>query len=384
MLNFLNNILGYVEIEISGEELEKILNLAHKNKLAIWNLKYKNRSLVGKVKPKEFKKLLGIKKETNSKIRIVKRKGIIFKINKYRGRTGLLIGAILFFCILKGFSFFVLGVEIKSNKPIDKVKVASVLSENGIKEWTLRHKIDTNYAAQRIILSLPELDWASVNIEGSLVTVNLHSDEEKKSDTSPSNLVAKYDSIIKRIDVTSGETLKSIGDTVAKGEVLVSGVSQNAKTTVFEKSKGEIFAETKHTFSKSGYIKEEKYVYEKTKKRRVLNVFSLKIPLYVGSIKSHYSSKQTEKTYKVFGQKLPIGYTEKTFKLKTKKTVITKKEKLTEKLKEEIMSEIKAEKYETYKIENTDIKHEKNALTVEITVSALENIATEQKIRFEQ
>ena len=48
------------------------------------------------------------------------------------------------------------------------------------------------------------------------------------------------------------------------------------------------------------------------------------------------------------------------------------------------MSEIKAEKYETYKIENTDIKHEKNALTVEITVSALENIATEQKIRFEQ
>ncbi len=383
MLNFLNNILGYAEIEIWGDNLEKFLNLAHKKKLSIWSLKYKNRVLTGKIKPKQFKELFQIKKETNSKIKILKRKGIIFKTNKYKGRTGLLTGAILFLSILKAFSFLVLGVEIKSNKPFDKESVISVLRDNGIKEGAIRSKIDTNYAAQKILLSIPNLDWASVNIEGSIVTVNLHSDTEKKSNTSPSNLVAKYDCIITKIDVTSGETLKNIGDTAAKGEILVSGISQNAQTTVFEKSKGKILAITEHTFSKTGYIKEKKYVNDKVKRRKVLNIFSLKIPLYIGSIKDCYTSKQNTKTYKIFGKKLPVGYTEKTFYIKKKRTVVTPKEKLTEKLTESILKEIKSQKYQSFNIENKSIKNNINALTVEITVSAIENIAKEQKIKFE-
>ena len=58
----------------------------------------------------------------------------------------------------------------------------------------------------------------------------------------PTNLKAAADGIIKRIDVTSGNCIVKVGDTVAKGDILVSGMEERADGTKFVHSAGRVTA----------------------------------------------------------------------------------------------------------------------------------------------
>ena len=177
--------------------------------------------------------------------------------------------------------------------------------------------IDTSKAKEQLLIKLNGLAWASFNIEGCRLTVEVSEIKNNtQSETQPSNLLAKVDGVIRHINVNSGNCLVKVGDAVVKDDVLVSGTIELTQAGVISKvkSKGEIIAETERIFTVTVPKKQTKSVTSDKKTiKRVLSFFSVKIPLFLGETKEPFICKTEVNKFKLFNEKIPISITKKIF-----------------------------------------------------------------------
>ena len=98
-----------------------------------------------------------------------------------------------------------------------------------------------------------------------------------------------------------------------KGDILVSGIVENLSSTTFVNSKGTITAFSIRDISVTEKYKQKIFIKtDKIKKRNVLELFTLKIPLYLGKIKSSSIDTYTSENVKLLGECLPIVKYKKT------------------------------------------------------------------------
>ena len=78
-------LFGYVRIEVEGYYIERFINICTNNKILIWNLKReKGVKLYLNIGINDFRKLSTIAMKTNCKIKILRKKGIPFLLNRYK------------------------------------------------------------------------------------------------------------------------------------------------------------------------------------------------------------------------------------------------------------------------------------------------------------
>ena len=83
----LNYIIGYLRISIEGYYIERFINICKNNKIGIWNLKRdKEINLKFNVGIRDFKEICKIAKKVRCKIKIERKKGLPFLINRYKKR----------------------------------------------------------------------------------------------------------------------------------------------------------------------------------------------------------------------------------------------------------------------------------------------------------
>lgn len=323
MLFLYRLFLGILDIEIYGIFPEKVLNLCEKNKISIWNIRFKKGKICCKINVRDFKKLPKIFKKQGVRLHITKRFGIPFFTNKYKRRFGVFAGALIFLILINYLSTFVWVIKVEGNSRVDNKEILSQCSEIGITEGISHKKLDFKTKAQELLLISDKLSWASFNIEGCVLTLNVTEITEKdNSNTAAQNLVADSDGIITHIDVSVGNCVVKVGDTVNKGDVLVSGIIENEQGTKFVKSRGKIIAETIVTETLTQNYKFKETVFTgKQKSKTVLEIFTFKIPLYLGSEKGEYDSESKVENLKLFDRLLPIRLYKKRFIFKTEQEV---------------------------------------------------------------
>lgn len=381
MLNVIRFVKGYVKIEIYGVYAEKILSVCAKNGIRLFNIRCKRKCITAYVTVKDFMKIKDAKRGIKAKIKIVKKCGLPFMIQRYKKRTGFFAGLAVFFIILEIMSLFVWNISIKGNTKTKKSEILGALEELGIKEGTFSYNIDPEITAQRLLLKCGSLNWASVNIEGSFVTVNVNEEKKKliKTPTYPSNLLASADGIIEKIDVLSGETAVKVGDPVKKGDLLVSGTKQTNNSTLFLASVGKITAKTVREYKKSGKYYSSYSASLPAKTYKTLFFYGVKVPLFLRSPKEPYIIKSKSEA-SLFGGKVPVRVKSIKVSSAENKKIRYSLSGLKAHLNREIDKEIKKSNIKDYKTLSTKTIKEKDGLTVIRTVTAEENIAKRQKI----
>ena len=376
--------VGFIEAEFSGDVAEVILNICAKNGISLWNIRRRGKKIRCYITVRDFKALPSIAKKSGIRAHILKKMGLPFIINRYKRRFGIPAGAALFFCFLYFMSAFIWTEEVNGNKTIPASEILAVCETIGIKEGVLKGKINPQIAKQELLLSQDGLAWASVNIEGSLASVNVTEAKEKEQDNSTAtNLKAAADGIITKIDVTSGNCVVKVGDTVAKGQLLVSGVIERENSTRFVHSSGSITARTEREITVSADFK--RTVSEKTgeiKKRSVLSFFGIKIPLYLGSVKGGFESRTDTKEAELLGKTLPIRLTTKYFQMTDEKQVTLSKKKLLKELDELLKNRVKGENIDIFEVKNRQYDETEDGITLKAVISAEENIAEPEILLF--
>lgn len=376
--------VGFIEAEISGDVAEVILNICAKNGISLWNIRRKGKKIRCCITVTDFKTLPRFAKKSGTRVHILKRFGLPFFINRYRRRFGIPVGAVLFFCFLFFMSAFVWTVEIKGNKTIAEEEILASCEKIGIKEGVLKSKIDPQIAKQELLLMQNKLAWASVNLEGSIASVNVTEVKEKEEDNSiATNLKAAADGIITKIDVTSGNCVVKVGDTVAKGQLLVSGVIERENSTRFVHSSGSITAKTEREIRVSADF--ERTVSVKTgklKKRSVLSFFGIKIPLYLGSVNGSFESHTEKNDFKLLGEKLPISIQTRHFEMTNEKVVIVSKDILLKDLDGLLKAEAQKNNIGVFEFKNREYEETKDGITLKAIIAAEENIAEPEILLF--
>ena len=326
ILRFLN---GYLIIKIMGDDREKLINRATINGIILKNFRSEKDYITVLINLKDFKKLRKIKRKTDAKIKIFKKRGIPFIIGKYKKRTGFLTGIILFFIILETMSGFIWKIDVHGNKNIDDKTIINSCKKIGISEGKRYKKSILDKKSQELLLDLDNLSWAAINEEGCILSVDVSEIKDKNNKEKPGNIKSSADGIITKIDITSGMPLVKVGDAVSKDELLVSGIIEGKNTTQFVKSKGDIFADTQRSVEST-----EDYrivIKEKTKKREkraVLSLFGLKIPLFIGDCTEENVNSTTHKQFKLLKKEIPIALTVKEYTICDTKKEIRSKNKL--------------------------------------------------------
>lgn len=372
---------GILEVEFSGVYPEKTLNLCAQNKIGIWNTRFMVQKIRLFITVKDFRKLPKILKKSGIKAHILKKKGFPFFIEKYKKRFGIFAGIALFFAVLQFMSGFIWIIEVEGNKTVETKKILSVCSDLGIKTGVKSDSIDTKNSPQSLLLRMDELAWGSFNIEGCKLTVNVSEVTSKKEDNSvATNLKASADGVIKKIDVTSGNCVVKVGDTVKKGDVLVSGIIENASETKFVHSIGSIIAETQETVRfNEPFLKKVKYPLGKQKKKSVIEIFNLKIPLYIGKESGNFETKIQHNALELFSQKLPIILHTKKFQFIKSETKKQSYSEVCDILENRLIVESKDN---NYIIKSKELSQDKEGVTLSAVVCKKQDITYSENIIF--
>lgn len=223
---------GYVTIVIEGFFVERFINICRNNNIVLLDIERENNTyLKVKILKSDFRDIRHIAKKTKCKVKIERKSGLPFFVNKYRKRKifaiAILVIAIFIFILTK----FIWNIEITGNDKISEEEIMSIISEYGINRGILKKNIDTEKISNAIRLERDDISWIGITIKGTNVKVSVKESIETPDVINRNeicNVVAKEDAVISKIVVHSGTPRVEIGAEVKKGDILVEGVMEGA------------------------------------------------------------------------------------------------------------------------------------------------------------
>ena len=282
-----NYIRGYVSVVIKGLFPERFINLCTKNKINLWNIKRKTKNeITAQITVKDFKKLHKITKRCGCKVHIAEKHGLRFRIYRYRKRKALAIGLVIFFVILWSLTKFVWIIDITGNDKVSDTLILEYAKKCGLKTGVPTSYVDSKKVQTFLMTNMEELSFVSVNKNGTAVYIDVREREQRREHFdkySFSNIIADQSGVIESVLVQSGTAAVKKGDIVYKGQLLVSGATDNKYLGIkYSNSDAEIMARVWHekTVDLPYYI-EEKVPTGKVKNKRKLKILDFSLNLYI-------------------------------------------------------------------------------------------------------
>ena len=308
IIKLIRFFVGYVTFAACGGFPERFVNLCTKNRIPLWNMKKEKDSITADTTVKGYKSIKSSAKNSGVRVKILKKHGLPFFIHKNRRRIGLLAGFMAAVITVSFLSTMIWSVSVSGNKTLSDEEVLAAFDSVGVRVGARRSAISPSDAAYEAKKLLPKIAWASVNIKGSraeIVISELNEAPEFPDDTTPCNIIAAEEGTIMGIEATSGIAEVKKGDAVLKGDLLISGITENLdKTYNLKAARGKVHARVSKEITAS-YNGEPLLRQSELSQQKVLLVFGLKIPLGLGVGEENV---YTEKSYASNGEtSLPLG-----------------------------------------------------------------------------
>lgn len=282
IIEFIKYILGYIDFKAYGGLADRFLNLCTREKIPLWNIKNINGVIFARTTVTGYLSLKSPARKSGMKLLALDKKGLKFFLERNKSRLGILVGIIVFFCVITVLSKFVWSISVVGNSTLDSDYIISAFENHGVKVGARISQIDAKDVAQDVVGEIPNLSWAAVNRKGSVIVIEVREKvvaPEIYDDKTPTNVVASEDGVILSLDVLYGTEETKPGWAVTKGDLLISGIVTRADgKEIFIHADGYIKAlvKKKQTFSHNDItlhkIKNEN-------KRKSIFFFGIKIPL---------------------------------------------------------------------------------------------------------
>lgn len=245
---------GYLRIRFSGLSPERFFNLCSANHIEIWKLQSIQDSYEGFMTVADYRKCRPLVRKARVRLRILNRLGLPFFLQKNKKRKSFFFGFLFFFILLYSCSLFIWDISFEGNYRYTDDMLLHYFNQLDIQYGMMKHKISCEDLEAELRNHFPEITWVSARVSGTRLLVKLKENEVLSSvpekDESPSEIVASEDGIITRMVVRQGIPEVSVGDTVEKGQILVSSRvpvtndSEELVTTHYVHADADIYART--------------------------------------------------------------------------------------------------------------------------------------------
>ncbi|MCD8025648.1 MAG: sporulation protein YqfD [Clostridiales bacterium] len=247
LVKIIRFVLGYVDFIVCGKFPERFINLTSRNGINLWNSVPIKDGLTASMSVSDYRNIRRTAKKSRVTLKIKAKHGLPFIIKKYKPRVGIAAGTAVGIILLLVLSRFIWSIEITGNRQLSDTYLTEVLRENGVTAGAYTAGIDVEAVERNISLSVSNISWMSINIKGSVATVEIKEKVKKpeiSTNSAPCNIKAAADGVITDIKSSSGEIKVLKGSGVAKGDLLVSGILEtNAETIEYVHAEAVVYAD---------------------------------------------------------------------------------------------------------------------------------------------
>ncbi|OIQ12037.1 sporulation protein YqfD [Neomoorella thermoacetica] len=225
-------LTGYLVLTISGDDPEAFLNLALARGLTLLDVTRTGKGqILVKMPVSEYRLLRPLARESHCRVRIVDKRGLPFFSRRLRGRQLLLVGVLFFLVAIYILSACVWVVDVRPEKgtlrQVTPDQVIAAARAEGLKPGAWKGRIDIRALEYGLEQRLPQLAWVGVSFHGTRAEIKVVEKIPPPAGDDyelPASIIAAKDGVIKQILVMNGEGRVAVGDTVRRGEVLISGL----------------------------------------------------------------------------------------------------------------------------------------------------------------
>jgi similar to stage IV sporulation protein len=213
-------------LKIESDSAERFFNVCRAHGIDLWDIGCEDKACTCKIYASDFINIKPIVRKTNTKVKVLKKRGLPFYLPVLKRYSPLII---LFFTVIVLLIYshnFIWAVEYVGNIQISDDELTDFLVSENIYYGIKKKDIDCDKEEKNIRDTFPNIIWTSVYFEGTKLYISLKENEkaEPAQDTSIGyDIVAQEDGTIVSILIRNGVAQVKVGDTVEKGQVLVSG-----------------------------------------------------------------------------------------------------------------------------------------------------------------
>jgi similar to stage IV sporulation protein len=325
VLEWLNRrFFGYLFIEMSGFSPERFLNMCTVHEIELWEVVNSGQTYQFFMTVSGFRKIKPLVRKSKVRLRILKKFGLPFFLYRNKRRKFYAAGFLSFFLILYSLSLFIWDIEFDGNRMYTYDTLLKYCESEQIHYGMNKSKIDCDGLEESLRTAFPEITWVSARVSGTRLLVKIKENEVLSEipvkDETPCDIVAEKDGVITSMIVRSGVPMAAVGDTVTKGQVLVSGTlpiigdSEEIVSTHYVHSDADIRARTEYDYTRqiplyrkidveTGKVRKGRYVkvfdysfllmrprpdgtsWKRTMEEEQLHLFeNFYLPIYIGKI----------------------------------------------------------------------------------------------------
>ena len=326
MTGVIRFVKGWVRFRITGGFPERFINLCAMRGLPLWDARRRGESCEFSVQCRLYRRLLPCARGAGVRLKVLERHGLPFWLGKRRRRWGLAVGLVLCVGVLAVSSLFLWNVQVVGNIRLETELILQTLEKLGVKPGVRCSEIDVRSVERRMMMELSDLGWVAVNLQGSTAVVQVQERvlPPKIVDlTQPCNVVAARGGQIVKMQVYVGQSMVAVGDAVARGDILVSGVVEDAAHDMhLVAARADITARTHRPLQVEVAMEQTQQWVTGVVRRYSLKLGSIEIPLWVGKPpRGRFRLERMYTPVSVFGWKTPLSVGRRQYLLLEEKAV---------------------------------------------------------------
>ena len=265
---FFKYIKGYIIIHAQGILQEELIKKCFDNHIVLKNIKLEETGFTAQACADDYIKIARFAKNLGMKTKVIKKYGFDFWKFNHRKRYGLFIGIFIFFYMIYFLSGRLWNIDIKGTNLISDEVILKKLYDNGVyigMKINNPQFIDVVNLERTLLCDIPDISCIVLNFKGTNLEVIINEIHHKKfiidNETEKNNIIASEPGIITNIKVTNGTSEVKIGQTVVKGQLLISGITEGKTGMLhFKNASGEIKAIIEDTIEMQIDFDQEDYV----------------------------------------------------------------------------------------------------------------------------
>ena len=226
-------LFGQVRLRVEASFPERILNLCGARNLSFWDLDWESSTaFTCRISRQDYRTLRQAVRNLDCELTVLNQEGVPFFLGRFRRRHALLIGLAICSAALFFGSFFIWDFTVEGNENIPEERILRALQKNGVSLGTFGFSFDAENIRNHVLLEIPELSWITVNVSGCRAYVQVRErilPPETVDERKPTNVIARRDGFIQRVQALDGVTCAMPGSSVTKGQILIAGI-EDTKT----------------------------------------------------------------------------------------------------------------------------------------------------------
>ena len=241
--------------------------------------------LFGYIPQKDYKQTRFLAEQLGCELSVLEKDGVSCTLSRYRRRLGLIVWPAVLTGALLFSQCFAWALTVNGLSQVDRTLILDAAEDAGLRIGSFLPSVDMQAVADHILETIPGVGYCAVNKIGSHVEIEINEAAQIPTvlPDDPCSVIAAETGTIVYLEVYNGQESVKVGETVGKGQQIVSGITESADgKTRYVHASALVLADAKFTREFTLDIKqlEREYLDEK-EVRWSVELFGKAIPLYL-------------------------------------------------------------------------------------------------------